>query len=96
MTKKSDQPGMNRRQFIGGAVAVTGAVSVAPGVFLHAVAAKEQANTGASSDKRWGMVVDTNKCADGCKACVDACNDEHNLTGFDRPATDAQWSIAWS
>jgi molybdopterin-containing oxidoreductase family iron-sulfur binding subunit len=37
------------------------------------------------------MVIDANKCADGCSACVDACNEEHNLTGFDRPETDAAW-----
>ncbi len=37
------------------------------------------------------MVVDANKCADGCSACVDACNEEHNLVSHDRPATDAQW-----
>lgn len=91
MSKNSDQPGMNRRQFIGGAIATAGAVTVAPGVILHAVAGNEQTSAGASSEKRWGMLVDTNKCSDGCSACVDACNDEHNLTGFDRPETDAQW-----
>jgi molybdopterin-containing oxidoreductase family iron-sulfur binding subunit len=91
MSKNSDQPSVNRRQFIGGAIAATGAVTVAPGVFLHAVASSETPSAGASADKRWGMVVDTNKCADGCSACVDACNTEHNLTGYDRPATDAQW-----
>ncbi|MDJ0806867.1 MAG: 4Fe-4S dicluster domain-containing protein [Gammaproteobacteria bacterium] len=91
MSKQSDQPGMNRRQLIGGVIAATGAVTIAPGLILHAVAGNPQQKKGASSEKRWGMVIDANKCADGCSACVDACNDEHNLTGFDRPATDAQW-----
>ncbi len=91
MKQKSDQPSMKRRHFIGGAIAAAGAATVAPGVILHAVAGNEQANTGASSEKRWGMVVDTNKCADGCSACVDACNDEHNLKSLGRPETDAQW-----
>jgi len=91
MIKENDQPSMNRRKLIGGAIATAGAVTVAPGVILHAVAGNTQKSTGASSEKRWGMVIDTNKCSDGCSACVDACNTEHNLTGFDRPATDAQW-----
>ncbi len=90
MSNKSDQPTMERRKFIGGAVAAAGAVTIAPGVILHAVASGEQA-TGASSEHRWGMVIDTNKCADGCSACVDACNQEHNLTGHGRPQTDAVW-----
>ncbi|MFT5113515.1 MAG: tetrathionate reductase subunit B [Parasphingorhabdus sp.] len=40
---------------------------------------------------RWGMLIDSGKCAEGCSSCVDACNDEHGLTGFGRPETDAQW-----
>ncbi len=40
---------------------------------------------------RWGLLIDTEKCSSGCDACVTACEDEHNLTGFDRPLTDAQW-----
>jgi molybdopterin-containing oxidoreductase family iron-sulfur binding subunit len=91
MKDKSDQPEMDRRQFIGGTLAAAGAVTVAPGVILHAVAGSETPSAGASAEKRWGMVIDTNKCADGCSACVEACNDEHNLTGFGRPETDAQW-----
>jgi molybdopterin-containing oxidoreductase family iron-sulfur binding subunit len=91
MSNNNDQPSMDRRQFIGGAVAAAGAITIAPGVILHAVAADKEPSSGASSKHRWGMVVDANKCADGCSACVDACNEEHNLVGHGRPATDAQW-----
>ena len=45
----------------------------------------------ASSLKRWGLLIDTEKCASDCDACVSGCNSEHNLDGFDRPETDAQW-----
>lgn len=40
---------------------------------------------------RWGLLIDSAKCASHCTACVDACNSEHNLHGFARPLTDAQW-----
>lgn len=91
MSNKGDQPTMERRKFIGGTIAAAGAVTIAPGVILQAVAATEEKSEGASSKHRWGMVIDANKCADGCSACVDACDQEHNLVGFDRPETDAVW-----
>lgn len=91
MSNKGDQPTMERRKFIGGTIAAAGALTVAPGVVLHALAAGGKETEGASSEHRWGMVIDTNKCADGCSACVDACNKEHNLTGHDRPQTDSVW-----
>jgi molybdopterin-containing oxidoreductase family iron-sulfur binding subunit len=37
------------------------------------------------------MLIDTNKCASGCNACVNACNTENGLAQTGRPRTDAQW-----
>jgi molybdopterin-containing oxidoreductase family iron-sulfur binding subunit len=91
MSNKSDQPSMDRRHFIGGTVAAAGAITIAPGLILHAVAGNKEPSSGASSEHRWGLVVDANKCADGCSACVDACDDEHNIRGHGRPETDARW-----
>ncbi|MEW8459627.1 MAG: sulfate reduction electron transfer complex DsrMKJOP subunit DsrO [Candidatus Thiodiazotropha endolucinida] len=91
MSNKSDQPSVDRRQFIGGTVAAAGAETLAAGVLLHAASDKGKAPSGASGNHRWGMLIDANKCAEGCSACVEACNNEHGLTGFDRPATDAVW-----
>jgi len=88
MSDKSDQPNIDRRNFIGAGVAAAGAVTLAPGVILHAVA---DTGEGASSAHRWGMLIDANKCADGCSACVEACNDEHGLQGHGRPESDAAW-----
>jgi molybdopterin-containing oxidoreductase family iron-sulfur binding subunit len=82
---------MDRRKLIGGAVAATGALTIAPGVILHAASAGDESSSGASAKHRWGMLVDTNKCADECTACVDACNDEHGLQSHGRPQTDAVW-----
>jgi molybdopterin-containing oxidoreductase family iron-sulfur binding subunit len=91
MSNKSDQPNVDRRNFIGGTIAAAGADTIAPGVMLHAVAATDEKTAGASSKNRWGMLIDANKCADGCSACVDACADENGLTDLGRPETDAVW-----
>jgi molybdopterin-containing oxidoreductase family iron-sulfur binding subunit len=82
---------MDRRKLIGGAVAATGALTIAPGVILHAASVGDETSPGASAKHRWGMLIDTNKCADECTACVDACNDEHGLQSHGRPQTDAVW-----
>jgi molybdopterin-containing oxidoreductase family iron-sulfur binding subunit len=91
MSKTGDQPTMERRKFIGGTIAAAGAVTLAPGVILHAVANSDEESEGASSKHRWGMVIDANKCAEGCSACVDACNSENNLSDHGRPQTDPVW-----
>ena len=80
-----------RRRFLSQAAAVSG-LAVAPGVMLHQIAAAARpADQAVTSTVRWGMLIDTNKCANGCNDCVQACNEEHGLTGHGRPATDAQW-----
>ena len=80
-----------RRRFLGKAAAIAGTVSIAPGVLLTTVAGARPEDQAVTSKVRWGMLIDTNKCADNCKACVTACNEENGLTGFGRPETDAQW-----
>jgi len=80
----------SRRQFLGKA-AIAGAVTIAPGILLHQVAQAKPDEQAVNNDTRWGMLIDTNKCAKGCTSCVDACNDEHGLVGNDRPLTDTQY-----
>ena len=76
-----------RRRFLGGMLATAGA-TLAPGVLLHSVAHAKAPSDAASSAVRWGMLVDTTRCASDCTAC----GDEHGWgTGHDRPATDPQW-----
>lgn len=80
-----------RRKFFGKAAATAAMIGIAPGLFLHNIARAKPADQAVSSDVRWGLLIDTNKCASDCNACVKACNDENGLTGFNRPETDAQW-----
>ena len=80
-----------RRRFLSGTATAAAGLAVAPGVLLTEVAHAKPADEAVTSAVRWGMLIDTNKCNDGCNDCVTACNEEHNLEGFGRPTTDAQW-----
>lgn len=78
-----------RRQFLGTSAAMAG-LAVAPGVFLTQVA--HAGTTQAATDKnRWGMLIDTSKCATGCNECVKACNTENGISGTHGQKVDAQW-----
>ncbi len=74
--------GMRRRLLIG-AAGFTG-LTLAPGVFLTAAAEAESA-------RRWGLLIDTNKCDKDCDACITGCKTENGWDGHGRPATDPQW-----
>ncbi len=80
-----------RRRFLSGTATAAAGMAVVPGIMLHEIAHAKPAADAVTSDVRWGLLIDSNKCAEGCDDCVQACNDEHGLTGFDRPETDAQW-----
>ncbi len=81
-------PDLTRRQLLGQA-GMTGAIALAPGVTLYAMA--EDANAAASDTTRWGLLIDTNKCKKGCSDCVTACNKENGLGPAKSEATRAQW-----
>jgi len=64
------------------------AVAIAPGILLFDIAhGKPQAVSG---KVRWGMLIDTTQCREGCNDCVTACNKENGLSGG-TSATDSQW-----
>jgi len=67
-----------RRSFLGSAAGI-GTAAVAPGMILHTVANAAPRTTPVDDSHRWGMLIDTAKCADGCSACVDACEVENGL-----------------
>ncbi|MFV1992428.1 MAG: sulfate reduction electron transfer complex DsrMKJOP subunit DsrO [Acidiferrobacterales bacterium] len=82
---------ISRRKFMQvGAAAVTGA-AITPGIRLVELAQARSLEEAASTAKRWGLLIDSEKCTSGCTYCVDACNKEHNITSNNRPETDAQW-----
>jgi len=68
--------GISRRNFL--KTSSAGIAVIAPGVSLITVAqAKQTANEPVTDKVRWGMLIDTNKCAKGCDDCVSACQQEH-------------------
>ena len=85
MSSRNDQPDLKRRNFIGQTVLAAGAATVAPGVLLTVAQAQPEQQEGASSAVRWGMLIDTNKCVDGCTACVDACDSENGIDKMNKP-----------
>jgi molybdopterin-containing oxidoreductase family iron-sulfur binding subunit len=84
MSKRTDQTDQGRRAFLGAAVGAA-TVTVAPGVVVHAIAETEPRAEAVSSKVRWGMLIDSNKCAEGCDACVQACDQENGIAGMEKP-----------
>ncbi|GMR03531.1 MAG: 4Fe-4S dicluster domain-containing protein [Gammaproteobacteria bacterium] len=82
---------LSRRGFLGVAGAAAAGAALAPGIRLIELADARPPEEAASALHRWGLLVDTTKCSEGCDACVTACNEEHGLTSLGRPQTDAQW-----
>lgn len=91
MTEANNPPEINRRALIGQGI-LAAATVVAPGILL--TVQPVSAAKGASSDTRWGMLIDTNKCATDCSACVDACHKEAGIDLIQRPEgqSDAMWN----
>jgi molybdopterin-containing oxidoreductase family iron-sulfur binding subunit len=87
----SDCVNNSRRDFIS-KVALVGTVTLAPGVLLNIAQAKPD-DVAVTSKTRWGMLIDTNKCASGCTSCVDACNEEFDLIGSMPESSDAQKTL---
>jgi molybdopterin-containing oxidoreductase family iron-sulfur binding subunit len=80
-----------RRAWLGVAAAGLAGVMLAPGVRLIEIARAAPAKTGGANPAvRWGMLIDTTKCAPGCEDCVTACHTENGL-GTPTRSTDARW-----
>ena len=92
-------PSPSRRGFMGVAAVAMGGIVFGGGIRLIEVAQAAApaaagtagaASAGANPAVRWGLLIDTGKCAEGCTECVSACNSENGLAAPTRP-TDAQW-----
>jgi tetrathionate reductase subunit B len=90
MSEQNNAPAsQERRQFLSTSAAVAG-LALAPGVMLYNIAQGKPAAEPASSAVRWGMLVDTNQCHEGCNDCVAACGTENGF-GHGTKETDSQW-----
>ena len=82
-----------RRQFLAQSAAVAG-LAIAPGIVLNQVAHAKADADKVTDATRWGMLIDTNKCAKGCTDCVTACSTENGWgTGETHSSKEqqAQW-----
>jgi molybdopterin-containing oxidoreductase family iron-sulfur binding subunit len=86
MPHRGEAVNPERRQLLG----LAAAAALAPGLRLIELAQARSPEEAASALKRWGLLIDVEKCSD-CDACVSACHEENGVTGHGRPATDAQW-----
>jgi molybdopterin-containing oxidoreductase family iron-sulfur binding subunit len=85
----------SRRNFVGTAAvagAGLGTLALAPGLHLIQVSEANTPSQGASGKVRWGMLIDTTKCASDCDACVKACNTEN---GINETLKDARQGSQW-
>ena len=82
---------MDRRGFLAISAAALGGVALAPSVRLIEIAAARPADQPASNAVRWGLLIDTDKCASGCDACVRACATENGFGASADPRQSAQW-----
>lgn len=91
MADKANRVQAGRRQFLGKAAATAALLALAPGVRLVDLARARAEDEPVSAAVRWGMLIDTTKCAEGCDACARACDTEFGLTTSDRPEIDAHY-----
>lgn len=89
-TNNAGDKATSRRGFIGITASALAGLMIAPGIRLIDIAVAKPVEQAASKTVRWGMLIDTAKCASGCTDCVTACNTENGLSGG-VSETDSQW-----
>ena len=82
-----------RRKFLTQSAAVAG-LAIAPGIVLNQVAHAKADADKVSDATRWGMLINTNKCAQGCTDCVTACSDE-NAWGVGETHSSKEQQAQW-
>ncbi len=94
MEKENSLLDQARRAFFG-KVAAAAAVTVAPGMVLYQVAQAKPAAEKVTDKVRWGMLINTTKCADGCDACVTACETEYGWGPESEPLSAPNQRAQW-
>jgi len=95
MSEPTDQPeDQQRRKFLAGAGAAAVGTMV-PGAMLQSIAKAAPRDTPVGEEVRYGMLIDTSKCAEGCNDCVAACDAENGLDQVPKPegASDVLWDM---
>ncbi|MFH1420247.1 MAG: sulfate reduction electron transfer complex DsrMKJOP subunit DsrO [Planctomycetota bacterium] len=84
---------MDRREFLrtGAGVLLTGASCAYAARLLTVSVGGAAKPPDTLSKRRWGMVVNLNKCRQGCTACLKACREENNVAYHG----DSRWDIHW-
>ena len=83
---------MDRRDFLkSGGVLLAGTSSVYGLRLLTAPDESKASGTGLAAGRRWGMVIDLNRCSPDCHVCLDACRRENNVAFHG----DKRWDIYW-
>ncbi len=92
MTSKRQSTNTNeyRRKFLA-TLTAGAAVALVPGVRLVQIAAAKSDEAAVNGNVRWGMLIDTSKCGNGCTKCVEACEQEN---GWGIGSSDEQHSSA--
>jgi tetrathionate reductase subunit B len=80
-----------RRKLLGAAAAGLGAIAIAPGIRLIETS-RANGLDGASAKVRWGLLIDTTKCLEGCNDCVSACNTENHINADEAEGNRRQQS----
>jgi len=70
MSQTDDHTNTYRRKFLGQLAAVTATGALGSGLIVNNFAQARPADEAVSSKVRYGLLVDTSKCGDGCNACV--------------------------
>ncbi len=83
---------MDRRKFLKvGAIFLVGTNSTYGLRVLTASGSNTKQTDSPLTGRKWGMVIDLDKCSSDCDACVDACRKENNVAYFG----DQRWDIYW-
>ena len=95
MSNRTETVNISRRSFVEKSAAAAAALTIAPGVILNTAQAKP-AGEAVTDAKRWGILIDTAKCGNGCNDCVTACHEENGIEASNHPdhnnqLTSQQW-----
>ncbi len=89
-----NKPNQVRREFLSTTAKGIAGITLAPGVMLYTSSQAKPLDEAVSNAQRWGMLIDTNKCENGCTACVSACQSENGWGSSEKNSSkpqQAQW-----